>query len=255
MSTSQNHPLGETTLANNKKAWSTPGSDTFRGEGWSNAFGGSDSQWWTTIFPRIRKYINSHCIVEIACGWGRWSRFLNNTCNKFVGYDINDTGIKNCEQQFYFDILNKKAFFYLNDGKTLTHTEDNSVDFIFSYDSLVHSQLDVIESYIKEAKRTLKPGGTMFLHHSNLQNCNTSNNKHWRSPDVGFELVNNLTKANNLSIISQEMFSYDTTNDSKSLHDCFTVVRNSPQANETIFFNLNYNDEMTNCKRIAQTYS
>jgi hypothetical protein len=45
---------------------------------------------------------------------------------------------------------------------------DASVDFVFSFDSLVHAEADVIESYLTELSRVLTPDGIGFIHHSNL---------------------------------------------------------------------------------------
>jgi hypothetical protein len=42
------------------------------------------------------------------------------------------------------------------------------VDFVFSFDSLVHVDADVIASYLSELGRVLKPGGAGFIHHSNV---------------------------------------------------------------------------------------
>ena len=46
--------------------------------------------------------------------------------------------------------------------------DDESIDFAFSADSLVHADLDVIAAYLSELARTLRPNGVGFIHHSNL---------------------------------------------------------------------------------------
>jgi hypothetical protein len=45
---------------------------------------------------------------------------------------------------------------------------DNSIDFVFSFDSLVHVESETIELYLLELSRVLAPDGVAFLHHSNL---------------------------------------------------------------------------------------
>jgi hypothetical protein len=45
---------------------------------------------------------------------------------------------------------------------------DESVDFVFSFDSLVHAEDDVIASYISQLERKLTKNGVGFIHHSNL---------------------------------------------------------------------------------------
>ena len=46
--------------------------------------------------------------------------------------------------------------------------EDGSVDFAFSFDSLVHAEADVLGAYLGELARKLKPDGVGFIHHSNI---------------------------------------------------------------------------------------
>jgi hypothetical protein len=43
-----------------------------------------------------------------------------------------------------------------------------SVDFAFSFDSLVHAEADVIQAYVEQLASILRPGGAAFIHHSNL---------------------------------------------------------------------------------------
>ena len=52
-------------------------------------------------------------------------------------------------------------------ASSLPMVEDQSIDFAFSFDSLVHVESDVLMGYLAELARTLKPEGVAFLHHSN----------------------------------------------------------------------------------------
>jgi hypothetical protein len=45
---------------------------------------------------------------------------------------------------------------------------DESVDFAFSFDSLVHVDEDVLAAYLAQLRTKLKPDGVGFFHHSNL---------------------------------------------------------------------------------------
>jgi hypothetical protein len=55
----------------------------------------------------------------------------------------------------------------VNDGKSLEMVMDGSVDFIFSFDSLVHAEDTVLSAYVAELAKKLRPDGAAFLHHSN----------------------------------------------------------------------------------------
>jgi hypothetical protein len=56
---------------------------------------------------------------------------------------------------------------HVNDGRSLDMVEDGSVDFAFSFDSLVHAEADVVEAYLVQLARKLRPDGVGFFHHSN----------------------------------------------------------------------------------------
>jgi hypothetical protein len=58
--------------------------------------------------------------------------------------------------------------FYVNDGISLSAIPDNCVDFVFSFDSLVHAEQDVIAAYLGQLARKLSPDGVGFIHHSNI---------------------------------------------------------------------------------------
>ena len=45
---------------------------------------------------------------------------------------------------------------------------DASVDFVFSFDSFVHPDRDVVEVYLRQLGTKLKIGGKGFIHHSNF---------------------------------------------------------------------------------------
>src|SRR5437667_12244438 len=55
-----------------------------------------------------------------------------------------------------------------NDGRSLSIFPDQSIDFVFSFDSLVHVKREIIEAYLSELGAKLRIGGKGFIHHSNL---------------------------------------------------------------------------------------
>ena len=58
--------------------------------------------------------------------------------------------------------------YYVNDGQSVDMIEDSSIDFVFSFDSLVHADTKTLEAYLKQLAVKLKPNGIGFIHHSNL---------------------------------------------------------------------------------------
>lgn len=53
-------------------------------------------------------------------------------------------------------------------GTSLPMVADASIDLVFSWDSLVHVEGDVMDAYIEECARVLSEGGFGWIHHSNL---------------------------------------------------------------------------------------
>lgn len=107
------------------------------GDGWSEAWGSVEMQWYGSILPRIQKFLpnkvkNTEVLLEIAPGYGRWTQFLINKFKTIYLVDINENCITACKKRFY-DVDN--ISYFVNDGKDLSMIPDRSVDFVFSFDS------------------------------------------------------------------------------------------------------------------------
>ena len=118
----------------------------------------------TFIYSNIDENSN---VLEIAPGHGRWTEFILSKAKRVTLVDLSPKCIEFCRDRFSeFDSIS----YYVNDGKTLRFIESNSIDFIWSYDSFVHMEKDVIESYIREFSRILKPGSKAIIHHAGRRN-------------------------------------------------------------------------------------
>jgi 2-polyprenyl-3-methyl-5-hydroxy-6-metoxy-1,4-benzoquinol methylase len=135
------------------------------GDEWSADFGGTEALWFFILYPRIHRFIPAPTILEIAPGFGRWTQFLKAQCQSLTAVDISQKCIDHCKLRFASD---PHVQFHLNDGTSLAMVPDNSVDFVFSFDSLVHVEKDVVEAYISQVACKLTPDGIGFIHHSNL---------------------------------------------------------------------------------------
>ncbi|MFC2113205.1 class I SAM-dependent methyltransferase [Bacteroidota bacterium] len=155
------------TLEQNIKFWGEDYNWKKTGTEWSKAWGGADIQWYGSLLPRIINFLPAHHILEIAPGYGRWTNYLKDSCEHLSIVDLNQNCISACKERFA-DSTN--ISYYLNDGRSLDMFEDDSIDFVFSFDSLVHADESVLESYVSQISRKLKMGGIAFLHHSNLGN-------------------------------------------------------------------------------------
>ena len=149
----------------NTQTWARDYDWSAEGDEWSAEWGGAQMQWFGTLLPRISSFVPAETVLEIAPGYGRWTQFLRGLCGRLVGVDLSERCIESCRERFAGD---DRAEFHVNDGRSLPTVADGSVDFAFSFDSLVHVELDVLAAYAGELTRVLKPGGAAFLHHSNL---------------------------------------------------------------------------------------
>jgi SAM-dependent methyltransferase len=135
------------------------------GDEWSSRWGGAKAQWLTCVYPRLARFLPAHMVLEIAPGYGRWTQFLLPQCGAYVGVDLAERCVQACRERFAAEA---HAVFDVNDGLTLPMVPDESADLVFSFDSLVHVEDDVIGSYLQECRRVLSPDGVALVHHSNV---------------------------------------------------------------------------------------
>src|SRR5438132_696006 len=133
------------------------------GEDWSAEWGSSEMEWFCAIFPRIHKFVPTNRILEIAPGYGRWTKYLKNLCRRLVVVDLVEECIEACKRRFAGD---DKITYYKNDGKSLEMISNGSIDFAFSFDSLVHAEDEVLRAYIVQLSSKLTKDGIAFIHHS-----------------------------------------------------------------------------------------
>jgi SAM-dependent methyltransferase len=148
----------------NLEVWESGWDWSNAGEEWSASWGGTHALWFGTLLPRIHPYLPTGIILEIAPGYGRWTQFLKGACERLVIVDLAERCIEHCRERFA-DADN--IDYHVNDGRSLAMVEDGAIDFAFSFDSLVHAEADVLEAYLHQLARKLKPDGVGFIHHSN----------------------------------------------------------------------------------------
>lgn len=135
------------------------------GDEWSRAWGGVDMQWHAAILPRIHAFLPTGTILEIAPGYGRWTQYLKDLCDHLTVVDLSANAIEKCRQRF---ATSTNIDYYVNDGTSLDMVPDSTIDFVFSFDSLVHVEAGVLRAYLLQIAGKLTRDGVAFLHHSNL---------------------------------------------------------------------------------------
>jgi SAM-dependent methyltransferase len=205
-------------LNENKDRWDDSYAWADAGEEWSRAWGGSEAQWFGSILPRLHAFVPVGTVLEIAPGFGRWTRFLRPLCDHMVLVDLSQRCIDACRERFGDE---QSIEYHVNDGRSLDMVGDASIDLAFSFDSLVHAEADVIESYIAQLRHKLTADGVAFLHHSNVAAFNGEiENRHWRSESVSGEIVRAIAEREDIAVVSQERINWGR----RELSDCITVL-------------------------------
>jgi FkbM family methyltransferase len=187
------------------------------GESWSIPFGGTEKLWNEFIYPKIYSYLKGS-VLEIAPGHGRMTSNLVDHSSDLYIVDMNESCIDFCRDKFK---SKNNMHYYANNGTSLKCIEDNSLDFIFSWDSFVHMQKFVIEKYLEEIGKKLKVGGFGAIHHSNLVGGNDEysfENIQGRS-NFSPQLFKSMCEKYGLEIVDQYDFEFN------DLMDCFSFFR------------------------------
>jgi Methyltransferase domain len=211
-------------LSENAVYWNTGFHWRSRGDEWSRWWGSPAAEWNATIFPRVSEFLPVQRLVEIAPGFGRWTAFLRRHCDELIGVDLSARCVKACRRRFWRHP--RRMRFYVNDGKSLAAVGVRAADFVFSFDSLVHVEQDVMASYIGELARTLADDGVAFLHHSHMGAYPASEVgervPHWRSASVSADSVADTAAAVGLRCFKQELIRWG--DDHEFLNDALTWI-------------------------------
>ena len=231
------------------------------GEEWSEPWGGSAAQWFGSILPRIRVALPAAAILEIGSGFGRWSHYLKQQCGHLHLVDPDRQCIEACRRRFGSD---PKISCHVNQDDSLSMIAEGSVDFIFSFDSLVHVRRQTIESYLSQLGAILKPDGLAFIHHSNLgeytasllgraRNRKIRGDDHQRDPEMTANLFRQLGEQNGLKIVCQEIVNWR----GRRLIDCFSMIARHDskwKSASRSYRNPDFMREAELIRRLAQHY-
>jgi len=248
-------------IEENLRAWEHDHNWPQDGDEWSLAWGGSEAQWFAAIYPRIHAFLPARRVLEIAPGFGRWTQFLKNYCEHLTVVDLTAACIEACKKKF---LAESHIVYHVNDGKSLDMIPDRSVDFAFSFDSLVHVEADVIEAYLDQLARKLSDKGVGFIHHSNMGMFRDSKpaelpleNAHWRAESMTARLFEEFCDNANLQCLSQELINWGQ-HDETRLIDCFSMF--TPKTSiwarpNTIIVNGKFWEEAKYIKGLSEAYT
>jgi SAM-dependent methyltransferase len=247
------------TLAENKAVWDGSYDWPGGGDEWSEAWGSAEAQWAGCIYPRVFPFLAGR-ILEIAPGYGRWTQFLREYCDSLIGVDLSEVCVTASRDRFSGD---SRLQFEVGDGLRLPVIPDASIDFAFSFDSLVHAEADVLESYALELARVLKPNGVAFLHHSNVASLPERSiwdriKRRWarapisyagRAGSMSATLMREFTDRAGMSCVQQELIPWGYTG-WPVLIDCMSTIVNAPGRPCAVIENRRFMEEASMIRRI-----
>jgi hypothetical protein len=232
------------------------------GHEWSTPWGTAADQWVNTIYPRIFTLLPTTSILEIAPGYGRWTPYLLNNSRRYIGIDISEPLIAHCRR--CFGPLSSKPTFIVGDGRHFNGVADETIDLVFSFDSLVHVEIDCLSAYAAEINRVLVSGGHAFLHHSNIGEYRNGDelrvdNPGWRGRSVSAETASDAFRDAGLIPLVHEKIRW-TFND---YCDCFSTVaklaagRAAPAAaaDPAVYYNESFGDEIQRSSQLSLRYT
>jgi ubiquinone/menaquinone biosynthesis C-methylase UbiE len=144
--------------------------------------------------------------------------------------------------------------------------DDASIDFAFSFDSLVHAESDVVSSYVSELARVLKPGGVAFIHHSNLgtirrllwnkAKCRMFGipfDQHGRASSMSADKMREFAERSGMWCLQQELVPWGKG--WQMLLDCMSTIINRSGKECLVIENHRFMEEAATIKRISSISS
>jgi ubiquinone/menaquinone biosynthesis C-methylase UbiE len=114
------------------------------------------------IVPNIRP---ESTVLEIGPGHGRWSALIPHRVPKGTVHlvDLSPSCIEFCKKRLaaYSNIQ-----YHVNDGRSLAALPEQSVDFVWSFDTFVHLEEPEVRAYAKELSRVMRRQSMGVIHHS-----------------------------------------------------------------------------------------
>jgi ubiquinone/menaquinone biosynthesis C-methylase UbiE len=179
-----------------------------------------NAQWESLIGPLLAQFpIDYSRTIDFAAGYGRNARkLLEVGAAHITMVDVNPECVAHLEANFPHD----RATAVLNNGADLAQLETKGFTFLYTFDAMVHFDIELVIAYLPEFARVLKPGAYALVHHSNY----TANpggdfrqNPHWRN-FMSADIFKHVATRSGLTVLHQNIFSWGEPN-----NDCITILR------------------------------
>jgi ubiquinone/menaquinone biosynthesis C-methylase UbiE len=120
-----------------------------------------DSLARTFLIPNLRP---ESTVLEIGPGHGRWSALIPQRIPKGTLHlvDLSPSCIEFCKKKLaqYGNVK-----YWVNDGRSLKDIVDQSVDFVWSFDTFVHIEEPEVRAYARDLYRVMRRQSMGVIHH------------------------------------------------------------------------------------------
>ena len=138
---------------------------------WKQSTYYDDAEKWTIVFWSedhpfypLFKRLDLTAVLELACGHGRHSEIVAERSGQLTLMDVHEQNIEYCRTRL---ARFQNIVFFTNSGHDFRPIADGALTAIFCYDAMVHFSPDLVQAYLRDTARVLKPGGMALYHHSN----------------------------------------------------------------------------------------
>ncbi len=135
--------------------------------------------------------------VEIGVGGGRWTRYLTGF-KKVYAVDYHEEMFKELRKTVRADNVECIK----NNGDDFPGIAPGSIDFLFTFGTFVHIDLDIIERYLENIHRILKPDGRAFIQYSDKTKDVAKKNKNFAANTPGIMIP--LVKSKGFKVLEEE---------------------------------------------------
>jgi SAM-dependent methyltransferase len=178
-----------------------------------------DTHWRNIIGPMVDG-LPRPTVLDLASGHGRNAQRLADGAQQVYCVDVNPENIAFLNHRFKGDA---RFTIVRNNGADLSFIANDSIELFYCFDAMVHFDLEIVQSYIKEAFRVIGAGGHAFVHVSNFTGNpggDFRDNPHWRN-FMSFDILKHLAVKSGFRVIHAKTIAWGNTPDL----DCAFLLR------------------------------
>lgn len=125
-------------------------------------------------------------VVEIGPGGGRWTRYMLNAKHIYA-VDYHQELLRELKSRFGTTNIT----YVKNNGDDFPDIQDGSIDFLFTFGTFVHLDVDIIDRYLRNIKPLLKQASNVVIQYSDKTKPLGKSNKGFseNDPDKMRELI------------------------------------------------------------------